>query len=147
MIRLFVFTLGVITICAGCREAYSVVSIAPDASIGPTWTMIRLAKPIGWSNPEQEIAFRIKTKYKVGEDLSIVLPSGEHVVPEVELIAASGQVYRADVHSFLGDEMIYSFAKKPADFRSVETVQIRSRVPIVVLDMAWIGYDPSKVKR
>jgi hypothetical protein len=147
MNRGFVTMLVAFSLLLGCREPYSVVPIASQATISKNWTEFRPGQPLRWSQQEEELSFRIDTPHHIGEGLEIVGPGGERFVPEVELMADNGKFFVMDSHGFLGEELDFTFKNKPPDLKSIQVVRIRSSTPINVSNVLWRGYDPSRVKR
>jgi hypothetical protein len=139
--------LWILLILTGCRQPYVIEPIVSEAVISKDWTEFRPPHVLGWSQPVEELSFRVDTPHRIGDHLDIIGPSGEKFVPEVELIAADGKSFLMDSHGFLDDEVVFSFKSKPVDLRSVEGVRIRSSTPVHISNMVWRGYDPKTVKR
>lgn len=139
--------IGTLSMILGCRTPYNVVPIAPSATFSKDWLEIRPKKPLRWSRPEEEISFHIDSAHQISHELEIIEPGGERSVPDVELIADDGQPYAMDSHSFVGDEMIFSFKSHPANLKSVRAIRIRNQLPLHVSNLLWRGYDPVEVKR
>jgi hypothetical protein len=138
---------GALSLLLGCREPYSVVPIASQATIAKDWAEFRPAQPLRWSQPEEEISFIIDTPHRIGEALAIVGSGGESFVPEVEVIGEGGRVVIMDSHGFLGEELVFTFKSRPADLRTIQAVRLRSTTPISISNVQWRGYDPRRVKR
>ena len=138
---------GVLSLLLACRDPYSVISIASEVTISKDWIELRLARPLRWSRPEEELSFNIDTPHSVGEGLEIIGPRGEHFVPEVEAIGENGNVFTMDSHGFLGEELVFSFKNKPSGLNTIQAVRLRSSTPLRVSNLRWRGYDPQEVKR
>jgi hypothetical protein len=143
----FSLMLGIFSIMLGCRTPYKVVSIAPSATLSEDWLELRLEKPLRWSEPVEEISFHIDSAHQISDGLEIIEANGQRCVPEVELIGDDGKSYIMDSHSFLGDEMIFSFKSHPANLKSVRAIRLHNRISLHVSNLLWRGYDPAEVKR
>jgi hypothetical protein len=122
-------------------------SIASHATLSTSWSEFRLEHILRWSEPEEELSFRIDTPHRIGEHLEIIGPEGEGFVPEVELVANDGKTFLMDTHGFLGGEIFFTFKSRPSALTSVAAIRVRSSIPIIVSNMIWRGYDPKNVKR
>ena len=138
---------GVLSLLLGCREPYSVVPIASQATISKDWTEFRPAQPLRWSQPVEEVSFKIDTPHRKGEGFEIIGSGGERFVPEVEVVGENGRVFRIDSLSFLGEELVFTFKSKPSDLKTIEAVRLRSSTPLSVSNLKWRGYDPQQVKQ
>jgi hypothetical protein len=139
---------GVLLLLLGCREPYSVVPIASQATISKDWKEFRPAQPLRWSQPVEEVGFKIDTPHG-REGFEIIGLGGERFVPEVEVIGESGRVFRMDSLGFLGEELVFTFKfkGKPSDLKTIQAVRLRSSTPLSVSSLQWRGYDPQQVKQ
>jgi hypothetical protein len=147
MDRVLGVLLSVMCLFLGCREPYVVEPIIAHANLSSNWSEFRPGHLLRWSEPEEELSFRIDTPHRIGEHLEIVGQGDERFVPEVELVANDGKTLLMDTHGFLGGEIVFTFKSKPSVFPSIAAIRVRSAIPITVSNMVWRGYDPKNVKR
>jgi hypothetical protein len=147
MARVLALLLSVICLLLGCREPYVVEPIVSHATLSTNWSEFRPEHVLRWSEPEEELSFRIDTPHRIGEHLEIIGPGDERFVPEVELVANDGKTFLMDTHGFLGGEIVFTFKSRPSALTPIAAIRVRSDTPIAVSNMVWRGYDPKDVKR
>jgi hypothetical protein len=131
----------------GCNERYTDVLVASSASISQQWSELRPEKPLQWTRPEEEFSFHIDTPHQQGEKLDIVGPSGEHCLPDVELVTTSGKTISLDGHGFWGEDMYFYLTKGKPGNEAFQAIRIRCSMPLRISNLIWRGYDPTEVKR
>lgn len=130
----------------GCRDRYTEIQISPSAEISNHWVVIRAPKPLTWTQPVEEFSFGITSPHEIGLNADIVMPNGEKVVPDVELIMDNGTTCEMDQHGFWGQDMFFTRRQRPASALIV-AIRIRSTSPLHISNLRWRGYDPARVKR
>ena len=132
---------------SGCRERYRTVRIEKKAHISNEWTRLTVSMPLKWSEPVEEVHFRVDPPHNIDGQLNPVLSDGTHCVIEVNLIDNRGQRYPSDFHGWLGGNMFYDIGRAPASANEYRAVGFRSNCAMEISDIDWVGYDPRRVKR
>ncbi len=131
----------------GCGNPYTQVPIASNATISQEWTEIRPPANLRWTEPVEEFSFHIDSPYVRSPQAEIVVPSGEHFIPDVEFVTTSGMTYVTNGHGFWGEDMFFSLSNGQPGMEPIQTIRIRSTLPLRISNLVWRGYDPAKVKR
>jgi len=131
----------------GCGDRYTQIPVASSVAISGAWTEIRPPEALHWTQPVEEFSFHIDSPHYIGPNAEVVGSDGQKFVPDVELIASDGKTYAMKEHGFWGEDMFFTRTDRLAGSVTIQTIRIRSSLPLRISNLIWRGYDPAKVKR